>query len=172
MRTILLSALLSCLMSLGCIADSEAISTEFEKIRADVYAIQDKAGVKDTIKVILAPKQMFGISPIAWTRVYSITQNEIVYGVYIRESFIEEASPLLIEHIAWHEICHLVNNDLSKMLTSDMEYAIESGVEKCIFDLVGDVHYQEFIDALQAWSPKDQILEVARRKILHTMYKR
>lgn len=93
------------------------------------------------------------------------------YIIYVMPGFLIEASTPMIEHIAFHEVCHLVNGDVWKKKPEDsnLRHQREVEVELCIIKAVGREVYARYLHEYKSWKPEKSDFVKAREDLIFTM---
>lgn len=144
-------------------------ATRLEKMRTEVVLARHMAGIKDPVKTIIATEHTDGASSIAWPEIQSVANGVTTYSVRVRRNFLQDSSPTILEHIARHEICHILRSDLNN-IRPGYEEVVEHDTEKCVYDLSGPKVYDSYIRAYQKWEPSSFHLREARQIMIDRMF--
>jgi hypothetical protein len=144
-------------------------ATRLEKMRAEVILARHMAGIKDPVKTIIATEHTDGVGHIAWPEIQSVANGVTTYSVRVRKRFLQDSSLMLLEHVARHEICHILRGDLNN-LNPGYEEVVERDTEKCVYALSGPKVYNSYIRAYQKWQPVSSDLREARQIMINRMF--
>jgi hypothetical protein len=86
-----------------------------------------------------------------------------VHMLLINALLMEEGAPdLLLEHIAYHELCHVARNHAARSLAGENRFQLEAGAEMCVKRMAGTERYNTYMQAIEAWRPKHPDLQDAQ----------
>ena len=107
------------------------------------------------------------LANIAWTNTYEVQGGETIYAVHIDPVFLLEGPLILLEHAGLHEVCHLKNGDLRRIVQKGEN--LELGAERCVRALVGAERYKEYIRTYRDWMPRTPELQHARAVVISNL---
>ncbi len=107
-------------------------------------------------------------SNVAWATQHSVLQH---VSVFVMAPFLESANKRLMEHVAFHEVCHVKNGDTLKPYPETWEERkeVEAQAEFCIIRAVGMRRYRAYREEYLTWLPREQKLHWDRMQMLRRL---
>jgi len=128
-----------------------------------------RASYKITLRVVNNPEAA-GYDPATVGDVFTeVVRDEQMqnqsFVINVTADFLEKQAEVLFESSALHEVCHIVNDDLTGYHRNGGN--TEAAAESCVLHAVGEPRYEDYLRAYaryQRWDPaaRDQVLQRVR----------
>jgi len=134
-----------------------------------------KEYVTEAIKLLEVPENLtiyVGELDVEWeakvmaaTTLYYQGNDPTIYAVRISSLVVVEGEDYLLQLIALHEVCHIKNGDLLKVLAVvESEYA----AERCVRDILGQEKYNQGLEYLEKEQFKNPELQLLHKYVIAT----